>query len=461
MENHLKKIAIIGRPNVGKSTLFNRLTGKKHALVDDQPGVTRDVREGEANIADLEFIAMDTAGMEESGAETLEGRMFAQSLRAAEEADLAMLVIDAKAGVTPKDEAFASQLRRMKTPVMLVVNKAEAKGTQEGVLDAYRLGLGEPVAISAEHGEGMAELYDALEEAGIRTEKEAAEKEHVAFDPDDEVELDTSTPVQIAVVGRPNAGKSTFINRLLGEERLLTGPEAGITRDSITIPFEWAGRALKMVDTAGMRRKANVQEKLEKMAVTDSLRAIQYAHVVVLMIDATQPLEKQDIQIGSLVANEGRACILAVNKWDLIEGDHDMLLEDIEEHIEQVLPQLIGMPVVPISCAQGKGMDKVLDACLEMYAIWNQRIPTARLNGWLEEMVAKHTPPLVKGRRIKLKYMTQSNTRPPTFALHVNMVGLLPSYKRYLEKGLRETFNLPGVPLRLMLRKSKNPYDEK
>lgn len=460
---HLKKIAIIGRPNVGKSTLFNRLTGKRHALVDDQPGVTRDVREGDANIADLEFIAMDTAGMEESGAETLEGRMFAQSLRAAQEADLAMLVIDAKAGVTPKDEAFAVQLRKMKTPVMLVVNKAEAKGTEEGVLDAYRLGLGEPVAISAEHGEGMGELYDALEAAGIRAEDTSDEEDiaHTPFDPDAEVELDTNVPVQIAVIGRPNAGKSTFINRLLGKERLLTGPEAGITRDSISIPFEWNDRALKLVDTAGMRRKSHVHEKLEKMAVTDTLRAVQYAHVVVLMIDATQPLEKQDVQIGAMIANEGRACVLAVNKWDLIEDQHDILLEDIRDHIEDVLPQLIGMPVIPVSCVKGKGMDKVLDACLTQYAIWNQRISTAKLNSWLAEMVAGHTPPLIKGRRIKIKYMTQSNIRPPTFAMHVNIVGLLPSYKRYLEKGLRATFNLPGVPIRLMLRKGKNPYDEK
>ncbi len=443
----LKRLAIIGRPNVGKSTLYNRLSGTNHALVDDQPGVTRDSREGEGSIGDMRFTIVDTAGMEESDPESLEGRMFMQSLRAAQQADVILFVVDAKAGITPKDEAFADMLRKVKTPVILVANKAEAKGSESGVLDSYRLGMGEPVPLSAEHGEGLGDLFDALTEYIDVT------------DPGDEID-DASHPVQITVVGRPNAGKSTFINCLLGEERLLTGPEAGITRDSIAVPFEWKERALSLVDTAGMRRKANVQEKLEKMAVTDTRRAIQYAHVVVVMIDATQPLEKQDVQIGAMVAEEGRACVLAVNKWDLIESDHDILKQDIEERIESVLPQLTGMPVVPVCATRGKGLDKVLDECLRMYEVWNQRVPTARLNDWLDDMVARHTPPLVKGRRIKLKYITQVKTRPPTFALHVNMVGLLPSYKTYLVKGLREAFTLPGVPIRLMLRKGKNPFDK-
>lgn len=458
-----KTLAIIGRPNVGKSTLFNRLTGTRHALVDDQPGVTRDRREGEGHIGPLEFSVIDTAGMEEASADSLEARMLAQTEMAIAEADCVLMVVDAKVGVTPEDEYFAKLLRRHDTPILLAANKAESKNAREGLIDAYRLGLGEPIAISAEHGEGMGDLYDALaplfEAPAISDDPAENDDTEEGKTSEEAEERLAKQPLQIAIVGRPNAGKSTFINRLMGEERVLTGPEAGITRDAITIPFTYQDRELRLVDTAGMRRKSNVHEKLEKLAVTDTRRAIQYANVVVLMIDATQPLEKQDVQIGSMIAEEGRACVLAVNKWDKIVHSHTVLMEDIEDHLGDILSQMAGLAVVPLSAEEGTNLDKVMQACFDVYEVWNRRISTSKLNAWLSTMLDTHTPPLVRGRRIKLKYMTQIKTRPPTFALHVNMSGLPPAYQRYLTAGLRRDFDLPGVPIRLLLKKKANPYD--
>lgn len=439
-------VAIIGRPNVGKSTLFNRLTGTRHALVADIAGTTRDRREGLVELDDLSFTLIDTAGLEQADNATLEGRMFLQTRAAIDEADVLLMMVDARAGIIPEDEHFVAMVRESGKPVLLLVNKAEGRGGIDGALEAYSLGLGDPVVISAEHGQGIGELFDRLlpylEEVGEQAQ---------------------TSEVQMAVVGRPNAGKSTFINAILGEDRLLTGPEAGITRDAIAVPFTFENTQMKLIDTAGMRKKARIHEKLESLAVSDARRAIQFAHVVVLMVDATQPLEKQDNQIASLIAEEGRAMVLALNKWDLVPGDErKALLEEVAFQVNKVMPQFKGLPIVTVCAEKNKGLEDVLKAALTQYELWNRRIATGELNRWLEDITERHTPPLVKGKRLKIKYITQANTRPPSFALFVNQAkGLNESYRRYLVNHLREAFGLPGIPIRLMARSAKNPYAEK
>ncbi|WP_108883586.1 ribosome biogenesis GTPase Der [Anderseniella sp. Alg231-50] len=470
----LPTLAIVGRPNVGKSTLFNRLTGKRLALVDDRPGVTRDRREGDARIGGLKFRIVDTAGLEDAGPETLARRMTEQSREAIQQADVCLFMIDGRAGVTPSDEHFAELVRKTGKPVIVAANKAEGGKGESGRLESYSLGLGDPVAISAEHGEGLGDLHDALEEA-FRLHGPAAEEtdfddeadgfdDVIAFDPDDEDAGDglaPDRPLRLAIVGRPNAGKSTLINRLVGEERMLTGPEAGITRDAIGIDWEWNGQRIKLWDTAGMRKKARVNDKLEKMSVSDGLRAIKFAEVVVLLIDATQPLEKQDLQLASLMAREGRAMVLAINKWDMIE-EKDALRREIELEVTRLLPQVSGIAVVTFSGLSGRGVHKLMPAVMETYKLWNMRIPTNRLNGWLEEQIQRHPPPAPGGRRIRLRYMTQVNARPPTFVAFCSNASNMPeSYNRYLINGLREDFGLWGVPVRINLREGKNPYAHK
>ncbi|MDA4844888.1 ribosome biogenesis GTPase Der [Hoeflea poritis] len=458
-------VAIIGRPNVGKSTLFNRLAGRKLALVDDTPGVTRDRRPGEARLVDLKFGIIDTAGLEESGPDTLEGRMRAQTEAAIDEADLSLFLIDAKMGLTPADETLATILRKRGKPVVLVANKAEARGSEASLLDAFRLGLGEPCPISAEHGEGMLDLRDAIvaaigEELALPIEDEEAETDVAVSDEGEDAgdDYDESKPLRVAIVGRPNAGKSTLINRFLGEERLLTGPEAGITRDSISVEWEWRGRRIKMFDTAGLRRKARVQEKIEKLSVADALRAIRFAEVVVIVLDADVPYEKQDLQIADLVIREGRAPVIVFNKWDRIE-DRQQVLADLREKTERLLPQVRGIRAVPVSGLTGTGLDKMMQGVVDTHRVWNRRIPTAKLNRWLESMQVQHPPPAVSGRRIRLKYMTQIKARPPGFVISCSRPEALPaSYTRYLTNGLREDFDLPGVPVRVSYRKGDNPY---
>ncbi|MBX6367998.1 MAG: ribosome biogenesis GTPase Der [Rhodospirillales bacterium] len=443
-------VAIVGRPNVGKSTLFNRLVGQRIALVDDTPGVTRDRREGEARLAGLRFKVIDTAGLEDDRGPGLEARMRRQTEQALAAADVALFLIDARAGVTPLDAHFAAWLRRGKTPVLLVANKSEGKAGDAGAMEAFSLGLGEPIAISAEHGEGLAELHDALlpyaEAAGAAAEEAEAGREK---------------PLQLAIVGRPNVGKSTLANRLLGEERLLTGPEAGITRDAIAVDWSWQGRPVRLVDTAGLRRKAHVEEKLEKLSTADTLRAIRFAEVVVLVLDATLGLEKQDLTIARMVEDEGRALVLAASKWDLVE-DKAAALRRLEDRVKTSLTQLEGVPLVTVSGATGQGLEKLMAAVFRIHALWNKRLPTPVLNDWLVGVQERHPPPLVAGRRLKLRYMTQANIRPPTFALFTSKPSELPeSYRRYLVNLLRRDFDLPGVPIRMMLRKTgKNPYVE-
>ncbi|MDI7860803.1 ribosome biogenesis GTPase Der [Rhizobiaceae bacterium n13] len=468
-------VAIVGRPNVGKSTLFNRLVGKKLALVDDTPGVTRDRRPGDAKLVDLRFQIIDTAGLEESGPETLEGRMRAQTEAAIDEADLTLFVVDAKMGLTPVDKTLAEMLRRRGKPVVLVANKAEARGSDGGFYDAFTLGLGDPCPISAEHGEGMIDLRDAIV-AALGEERAFPPKEDVAetnvdvvdlnddeegAEDDDETAYDDSKPLRVAIVGRPNAGKSTLINRFLGEDRLLTGPEAGITRDSISVEWDWRGRTIKMFDTAGMRRKARVTEKLEKLSVADALRAIRFAELVVIVFDATIPFEKQDLQIVDLVLREGRAAVLAFNKWDLVE-DAQAVLADLREKTERLLPQARGIRAVPISGQTGYGLDRLMQSIIDTDKVWNRRISTAKLNRWLEQQQVQHPPPAVSGRRIRLKYMTQVKARPPGFMISCTRADALPeSYVRYLTNGLRQDFALPGVPIRIHFRASENPYENK
>ncbi|MDX6805237.1 ribosome biogenesis GTPase Der [Terrihabitans rhizophilus] len=446
----LPVVAIIGRPNVGKSTLFNRLVGRRIALVDDRPGVTRDRREGEATVGDLEFIAIDTAGLEDAEEATLAGRMRAQTMSAVEGADIILFVMDARVGITPEDEYFAGIVRKAGKPVVLVANKAEGHGGTAGAYDAFRLGLGDPVPLSAEHNEGFVDLYQALNAAIGHEPPEEDE---------DEEDDGPRGPLSIAVVGRPNAGKSTLINRLVGEDRLLTGPEAGITRDSIAVDLVWRGRDIRLVDTAGMRRKARIQDKLEKLAVSDSLRSIQFAEVVVVMLDATIPFEKQDLQIADLVSREGRALVIALNKWDLVE-ERAGAMKRHREAADRLLAQVRGMPLVPISAATGEGVDRLMEAVLQAHEVWNRRVPTARINRWLEGVLEHHPPPAVRGARVKLRYMTQTKARPPTFVLFGTRTSVLPeSYVRYLVNGLREAFELPGTPIRLTFREPKNPYD--
>ena len=448
-------VAIVGRPNVGKSTLFNRLAQRRLALIDDTPGVTRDWREGEAHLGDLRFRVLDTAGLEEAERESLPARMSEQTERAIGDAEVVLFLIDARTGVTPVDRHFADRLRRRGMPTLLVANKTEGRAGESGLLEGYALGLGEPIAISAEHGEGMAELYDALRPLIERSPGASADSE------ENTAEVQGLKPLQLAVVGRPNVGKSTLVNRLIGQERLLTGPEAGITRDAIAIEWIWRGKPVRLIDTAGLRRKAKVEGKLEKLSVADTLRAIRFAEVVVLVIDAETMLERQDLAIARLVEEEGRALVLAVNKWDLV-GDKPKALERLRDRLEVSLPQLQGLSTVTLSAKTGRGLEKLMPAVFAAHVVWNRRIATPALNRWLEAAQARHPPPLVSGRRLRLRYMTQANIRPPTFALFASKPGDLPdSYRGYLVKLMREDFDLPGVPIRMMLRKGKNPYAAK
>ncbi len=450
-------VAILGRPNVGKSTLFNRLVGHRMALVDDAPGLTRDRREGEARIADLEFRAIDTAGLEEAAPASLAGRMQAQTVRALAAADVALLVIDARAGVTEADRHFADWLRRSGKVVVLVANKTEGRATLPGVGEAYRLGLGDPVPISAEHGEGLAGLYERLAPFARESLSPEALPHGTGLDALPQ-QAEPTKPLLLAIVGRPNVGKSTLVNRLIGEERLLTGPEAGITRDAIGVDWVWRGRAIRLVDTAGMRRRPRVEGRIEQLSVADALRAIRFAETVVLVLDALQPLERQDLTIGRLVAEEGRALVIAATKWDIV-ADAAATLKRLRERLLISLPQLEGVPVVPVSGLTGRGLDRMMEAVDAADEIWNRRVPTGELNRWLAATQQRHPPPLVAGRRLRLRYMTQVNTRPPSFALFASKPSELPlSYRRYLVNALREAFGLPGTPIRLMLRHGKNPY---
>ncbi len=471
-------VAIVGRPNVGKSTLFNRLVGRKIALVDDTPGVTRDRREADGHIADLHFKVLDTAGYEDRTDGSLEDRMRQQTEIAIRDADVILFMIDARAGVTPLDERFAQVLRKAGKNVHLIGNKAEGKAADPGLMEAYSLGFGEPVAISAEHGQGLADLHAIVSKAvDAAAEKAASEAPPAALDQMPEVDVDLpeddgsnedgvmkrwdpSRHLNVAIIGRPNAGKSTLINRMVGEERLLTGPEAGITRDSILVPWEYEGRVINLVDTAGMRRKARIEAKLEKLAVSDSLRSIQYAEVVVLLLDAQIPFEKQDLALADLVEREGRAMVIAVNKWDTVE-DKNLKLAELREQCERFLPQLKGIPLVTISGLQGRNIDKLMQAIFAIERRWNGHVSTAKLNRWLSAMTESHPPPAVSGRRLKLRYMTQAKIRPPSFIIFCSRPEAVPNaYQRYLVNGLREAFDLPGTPIRMWLRGGKNPFDK-
>jgi GTPase len=468
-----KRVAIIGRPNVGKSTLFNRLVGRRLALVHDTPGLTRDRREAEASLGDLRFTAIDTAGFDEGDEGSLAARMRSQTETALHGADVALFLVDARDGLMPGDRDFAAALRRLDKPVILVANKAE-RGA--GALDDFfALGFGDPIAISAEHGEGLGELYDALEpllsdpDSNSSPPRKRGSRDKGASPPvdsrlrgKDDEESEVPKPqksLMLAVIGRPNVGKSTLVNRLIGKERMLTGPEAGITRDAITIQWSWRGKAVSLIDTAGLRRRPKVAEKLERLSVADAQNAIRFAEVCVLVVDATQLLEKQDLTIAREVAEEGRALVLAINKWDVAE-DKSTKLKDLAEQLETGLPQLAGIKAVTLSAKTGAGVDKLMPAVFAAHEAWNRRIPTPQLNRWLAEAQARNPPPLVSGRPLRLRYMTQANIRPPTFALFASKPGDLPeSYRRYLVNLMRESFDLPGVPIRMMLRKGKNPYE--
>ena len=461
-------LAIVGRPNVGKSTLFNRLVGKRLALVDDQPGVTRDLREGAGRIGPVRFTVIDTAGLEETTDDSLPGRMRALTERAVDMADVCLFLIDARVGVTATDRVLAELLRKRAPEVILAANKAEGRAAEQGLLDAYELGLGEPLAISAEHGIGMDDLLRALEPIAERFEDATAVVDVDVEEIDDSVDeegggaiLPPGRPIQIAVVGRPNAGKSTLINKILGEDRLLTGPEAGITRDAIAVPLTWEGVPFRIFDTAGMRKKAKVQEKLEKLSVSDGLRAVKFAEVVVVLLDVQIPFESQDLRIADLAEREGRAVVVAVNKWDL-EEDKPHKLNELREAFGRLLPQLRGAPMVMVSALTGKGLDRLHAAILKAHAVWNARISTARLNRWLAGQIADHPPPAPGGRRIRLRYMTQVKTRPPTFVVFCSHPDGVPEdYKRFLVNGLRRDFDMPGTPIRLYLRAGENPYKDR
>ncbi|KQN72428.1 ribosome biogenesis GTPase Der [Devosia sp. Leaf64] len=476
-------VAIVGRPNVGKSTLFNRLVGRKIALVDDTPGVTRDRREAEGHIADLTFKVLDTAGYEDVKDGSLEDRMRQQTELAIRDADVILFMIDARAGVVPLDERFAQVLRKAGKDVHLVGNKAESKSAEHGLVEAFKLGFGEPIALSAEHGLGLSELYSivsaAIDTAAEKKAAEAASEFDGDLDELPEVDVDITPDMlegegeeatlrwnprrylNVAIVGRPNAGKSTLVNRMVGEDRVLVGPEAGITRDSILVPWEWEGRAINLVDTAGIRRRARVTEKLEKLAVGDSLRSIQYAEVVVLLLDATIPFEKQDLALADLVEREGRSMVIALNKWDLIE-DKNAKLAELRAECERLLPQLRGIPLVTLSGLTGRNIDKLMQAVFDVERTWNAHVSTAKLNRWLIAMTESHPPPAVSGRRLKMRYMTQAKTRPPSFIVFASRPDVVPmSYQRYLINGLRQSFDMPGTPIRLWLRGGKNPYANK
>jgi GTPase len=446
-------VAIVGRPNVGKSTLFNRLIGARRALVDDQPGVTRDRREGEARLGDLSFLVIDTAGLEEAADESLSGKIQSQTAAAVSQADAVFFLVDARAGATPADRAVVDRVRKSGKPVILIANKSEGRAGEAGALESYSLGLGDPVAISAEHGEGLAGLYEALRAAlpeATANVDNADEAPAVATAEDNSI--------RIAVVGRPNTGKSTLINRLLGEERLVTGPEAGITRDAIAVDLTWRGRQLRIHDTAGLRRRSRIEEKLEKLSVADALNAIRFAEVVIVLVDALAPFKEQDIRIADLVEREGRAIVIGFNKVDLIDRPPGVCPRQREE-ADRVLPQIKGVPVVALSARTGEGLDRLMAAVMESHAVWNRRVPTAALNRFLSHAAESHPPPAVRGRRIKLGYMTQAKSRPPTFVLFSSRASALPeTYRRYLVNGLREAFKLPGTPIRLTLRAKDNPF---
>src|SRR4051812_38605347 len=451
------KIAIIGRPNVGKSTLFNRLVGQKLALVDDLPGVTRDRREGEGKLYDLVFTIIDTAGLDEGAKGSLTARMQEQTETAIALADALMFVIDARMGLTPNDRTFADFARRANKPMVLVANKAEGKHGEVGAMESYALGLGDPVQISAEHGEGLSDLYDAL--------RVLMPEPVVDDDADDECDVSeeeaATRPIRVAIVGRPNAGKSTLINRLLGEERLLTSPEAGTTRDSIAVEITWQGRQFRVFDTAGLRRRSRIEAKLEKLSVADALRAVRFAEVVVMMMDAQNKFEEQDLRIADLIEREGRAIVLAVNKWDLVERKPN-LIAALRTDTDHWLPQVKGAPIVAVSGLMGEGIDRLMTAIEEAYRVWNRRVSTAALNRWFEQAVDANPPPAVSGRRLKLNYITQTKARPPSFVLFCSRADAVPkSYLRYLVNSLREAFELPGTPIRITLREKANPFAHK
>ena len=445
-------VAIIGRPNVGKSTLFNRLVGRKLALVDDRPGVTRDRREGEATLLGMDFRVIDTAGYEDEDPASLPGRMRAQTVAAVREADVALFLIDSRAGVTPLDEEIARWLRSETTPIILAANKAEGKSGETGILEAYSLGLGEPIAMSAEHGEGVVDLFEHL--------RPQVERDETADGEEDEQE----GPLKLAIVGRPNAGKSTLINRILDQERLITGPEAGITRDSIAVDWEWRSpdgevRPVRLIDTAGMRKKAKVEDKLEKLSVADARRAVDFAEVVVLLLDGTRGLEAQDLRIADNVLQEGRALIVAINKWDVAENA-SALFNGVKAALDEGLAQARGIPLLTVSGKTGKGIDTLLKAAFEIREAWSRRVGTGELNRWFEEAVEKNPPPAAGGKRIKLRYITQVASRPPTFVLFGNRTDELPeSYRRYLVNGIRRDLGFGAVPVRLTARSSRNPFD--
>ena len=469
-------LAIVGRPNVGKSTLFNRLVGRKLALVDDQPGVTRDRRFGDARLGDLRFQIVDTAGFEEGKSGSLEARMRMQTEAAIEEADMVLMLTDARVGILPEDELFARLLRKADVPVMLAANKSESNAAEAGRHEAYKLGLGDPIALSAEHGNGTDELYVQIRDAMAAHQAAnqhayfaaGEEEEDAAFDPEVEFEDDPEKPLRVAILGRPNAGKSTLINYLLGQDRLLTGPEAGITRDSISVNWTWEDKAapggarpITLWDTAGVRKKARVTEKLEKLSVADGLRAVKFAEVVVLLIDATSPFDKQDIQLADLVEREGRGLVIAINKWDL-KLDRKEVRQTVNDALLRALPKLRGVPVIMLSAQTGKGVEKLMPAVQQQYTHWNARIGTAKLNKWLGDVTDRHPPPADKGRPVRLRYITQAKSRPPTFVTFSSRGHAVPeSYQRYLVNNLRETFALDGVPLRIFVRKSKNPYEDR
>ncbi|MFA6267148.1 MAG: ribosome biogenesis GTPase Der [Pseudolabrys sp.] len=443
-------VAIVGRPNVGKSTLFNRLVGRRVALVDDRPGVTRDRREGEARLGDLDFTVIDTAGLEQSGAETLTGRMRAQTETAIAQADAVFFVIDARAGALPDDRTFASLVRKSGKPAVLIANKMEGRAGESGRLDAYSLGLGDPVALSAEHNEGLPDLYDALRRALPKQTAQASAEAGEEKGPH---------PIRVAIVGRPNAGKSTLINRLIGEDRLLTSPEAGTTRDSIAVDLDYRGHKFQIHDTAGLRRRSRVEEKLEKLSVGETLNAIRFAEVVVVLLDVDSAFEEQDQKIADLIEQEGRAVVIAVNKWDLKErapGD----ISKLRVKATEKLMQLPGVPLVAVSALTGEGLDRLMQAIADAYNVWNKRVPTSALNRWFEDAVAAHPPPAVSGRRLRLNYITQAKTRPPSFVVFCTRADAVPeAYKRYLTNSLREAFDMPGTPVRLTLREKANPFE--